>query len=703
MKRAVELISSNLTHAALTGSYSSSMTMKGSYIISGSDEYGGFLGPKPIIVFRPGEQSTAIPGAAVCVIPRNNRYDYVLLADNATAAVTRRIMLYTIDKDLWEMNWNGFITVNHSLIAGAKTIRGLRGNIYEHTTGTVAVSGATVTGTSTLFQTERISTGARIGFGSTNPTDITTWYDIATISSNTSLTISGDVTLSAGTSYVIEEMQVVIANTNATLANGGLFTVKGLNPSTFSSIGTTITEATTDLMRGVYFHTTGVAPAAQVANGLAIYDSSSYLSHQCYLMTGTTTAQIYSYNLRAPLTVTAAKSTGSFNWATAPSTTLTGTINQLNNSRNALPSHGPGSGSNDLYFATTTRVYRIPSSSIYSGSSVFIGSGDSMTENPPGGTSTAQLTSLQASIEYSSALDAFLIPTTYKTYITQYKTDGSQYDTSIGSNTLAIDPVSTPLDSIPHVNNSNSQFSVWVEDGLLYMVRNTATVTVNQGYVVPLLCDYRFALNTNQYIITQALNTSSATKLYRAYVLRPSMYGNQEYGTPPSPLIVEYRTSGISDNSGAWAILSQSGDLTGAAPGEQIQFRIRFKITGYTGVPSKFYGICVVYEDDSSVANYIPSVSNSSSTNRIFAWRLNEAFVTSVPNLDITLKNADTNSVVLSDDITNQSSGTFEYSTDGTAWSAWNATAANVVNRYIRYTATTLPDNISIYASLTLA
>lgn len=56
---------------------------------------------------------------------------------------------------------------------------------------------------------------------------------------------------------------------------------------------------------------------------------------------------------------------------------------------------------------------------------------------------------------------------------------------------------------------------------------------------------------------------------------------------------------------------------------------------------------------------------------------------------------------VLDDDITSSASGTWQYSNDGGAsWLSWSA-AADVVGNYIRYTATTLPSNITVRALLT--
>lgn len=180
---------------------------------------------------------------------------WIFSGSNATAAATRTVSLHEYDSTAHTITWKGFITLSGTTIAGVKTIRGLRSFVYEHTTGTVSTAGSstTITGDTTAFQTERIAVGARIGFGTTDPTAVVTWYEITAIASNTSLTISAPVNLAAGTSYVIEEIRIALDISNATLYNGGVHLIKGLNYGTFTSGGTTIIEAsTTDNVRASY-------------------------------------------------------------------------------------------------------------------------------------------------------------------------------------------------------------------------------------------------------------------------------------------------------------------------------------------------------------------------------------------------------------------------------------------------------------------
>lgn len=73
-------------------------------------------------------------------------------------------------------------------------------------TGTVAVAGTAVTGTGTAFQAANVTGGntMQIGFGSRNPASISTWYNISTVNSDSSLTLaSGAGTIGAGSAFVI--------------------------------------------------------------------------------------------------------------------------------------------------------------------------------------------------------------------------------------------------------------------------------------------------------------------------------------------------------------------------------------------------------------------------------------------------------------------------------------------------------------------
>lgn len=250
--------------------------------------------------------------------------DWIFLIENSTAAsASRRIFLYEFNKTNAVYTWKGFI--NATLVtATAHTIRGFRTLRYLHTTGTVSVSTTAVTGVGTKFQDEGIAVGARIGFGSNDPTTISTWYIISAISSETGITLSTSAgTIEVGTPYVIEELRFVVTTTNATVLNGGLFLVKGINYSDFINIGTIIPAATTvDNIKAVYWlsdsGTTGNAVTNISACGCTIQSEVNKGLHYAYVIdgTGSTFVNVFRYNLRATGVIASGKMTLSINYYT---------------------------------------------------------------------------------------------------------------------------------------------------------------------------------------------------------------------------------------------------------------------------------------------------------------------------------------------------------------------------------------------------
>lgn len=77
----------------------------------------------------------------------------------------------------------------------------------NYSTGTVAVSGTTVTGTAVYWMAgwDDQYTVMKIGFGSTDPDAITTWFDVESVDSLTQITLtSTGGTISAGASYCLK-------------------------------------------------------------------------------------------------------------------------------------------------------------------------------------------------------------------------------------------------------------------------------------------------------------------------------------------------------------------------------------------------------------------------------------------------------------------------------------------------------------------
>ena len=164
----------------------------------------------PIAVSRPMEASVAIPYSFPWAMrwseTATDQKDWIFQADIATAAATRRLGMWEYDRLTAVLNYVGFLTITFPGTSEAKTIRGLRMSYEKYSTGTVAASDTAVTGSGTAWQTNRCCVGNRIGFGSTDPNAITTWYEISAMASDTGITLATSAgTVTAGTPYVIED------------------------------------------------------------------------------------------------------------------------------------------------------------------------------------------------------------------------------------------------------------------------------------------------------------------------------------------------------------------------------------------------------------------------------------------------------------------------------------------------------------------
>ena len=661
----------------------------------------GFAGPMPLAIARPMEQSTAFSVAFPHVIAWSDNIDWVFLIENTTAGATRRVMLYEFYKDKAVFNWRGFVTLTYP-VATAHTSRALRVTRDLHTTGTVGVTGTAVTGTSTLFSTNRVAVGARIGFGSTDPTQITNWFEITAIGSDTSITLNRAVpaTLSAGTAYVIEEIRLISVTTNATTTNGGLFVAKGLNFNIFNMAGTTIPAATTvDNIRAVYFLGDAVTQTNIAGGGCALGPRTDFQNQIAYVPDGAASAlKFYTYNLRAALTLTAGRATNAM-LVTTGSATVTGTISQNNNGRYDTLNHGPGAGVASIYLVTTTRVIRCPVSLIQNGMTNFVA--DAMVEIPPGSANTFAASSTMTSIEIASNIDRMIIATTNnRSYVSRYNTVSAPMDHIFMADTRQLDQSTADGTTQPHLAFNAALHSLWSEGGILYVCRSTTSTTTNQLYAVPLGAHCTYAASTNQRIITPRIATPQAKRLLRAYANSRSYLGSIELGVPTEPYLMYARTAGISDNSGAWALLGPGGNISGLDASDYVQFMFEFKMIGTFCLPNRIYGVCVAYEADSILPDALEwNFADSNSSNGTIGFKQIASFGVSVPTLTIDYYRSDNNANVLTQSSTSTTNGSFEYWT-GSAWVA--GLGPNTITTRRRFVPTAgLPAGVDVYAKIT--
>ena len=74
-----------------------------------------------------------------------------------------------------------------------------------------------------------------------------------------------------------------------------------------------------------------------------------------------------------------------------------------------------------------------------------------------------------------------------------------------------------------------------------------------------------------------------------------------------------------------------------------------------------------------------------------------------MPTLQIELRDTDTGGLLLTDTTTASANGVWEKTTDGTTWGAYNTTDRTNSTTYIRYTPTSIADNIKVTPIITLA
>lgn len=716
MKAAVEQVfNGSLSQVAVGGAYDATKINRGKHtgqFSLGSGEVDKFIGPTPLGVANFGETSLAIPSPFVHPVKISDDLFWVFGADVATAAATRRVQLWTFVPSTATYTFIGAVILTFPTTT-AHTVRGIRAILENYTTGTVSVSGTAVTGSGSVWGTG-LSVGSRIGFGSTDPTQITTWYQISAIGSDTSITLSSSAgTISAGTPYVIQDLMLLQPTTNATAANGGLFVTKGLQFADFTNPATTIPSATTvDKIKAVYWLRDAATVTNTVIGGCAVQDRDNWTQQFTYCTDGAATSlKIYKYNFRAPLTLTAggATLTGSDIVITGAQT-VTGNISQTNNGRVATLNHGAGSGVASLYLFTVSRILRVPLASVTNGNTTFVA--DSMSEVPPGGTNTSLTSGASpfVSFDIAGSLDKLVIATaignTASLYITNYYTGGQQIDRraccSTGQLPSALRDTDSPI--FVHYIGGTIAPSIWVEDGFLFWCFSTTTATTSNAMVVyPLAADLDFQANVNNRIICPKITLGATpAKLYRALVNCAENIGDITMGITPDMYRLQVRTSGIDDNSGAWTDVPQHGDISGLGTASSIQFAFQFRTAGVMMLPARILSLALIYEtDDALPSQYRWNFGDFNATNGTFAW-VQAALFGATPGIHtINVYRADTNALVLTQASSGSTNGSFEYWT-GSAWTAGlGSDALNTRRRFVP--SASLPGGVDLYAKLTVA
>lgn len=659
---------------------------------------------------RPMEESTPFAVNQVYAHNHSSTVAYLFGVENSTtASASRRVHLWELNRHSGARSWKGFITMT-LLTATAHTVRNFTMDVKEESTGTVAVSGTAVTGTSTQFATNKVAIGARIGFGSTDPSAITTWYRITVRTSDTALTINSTAgTISAGTAYVIQEFRPVYTATNATTTNGGTHYGKGISIEDFTPAGTTIAVAvSTDDQKAMYWLKDASTQTNIVSAG-AVLDraSATPTSLDMYVLDLVSAGnyKVYKYNIRAALTVGTGASVSAWILTTG-NQAVTGTGSQNSNLCIANANHGLGSGVLSIYFVTTTRWYRAAVSNITSGNTSW--QSDVITEIPTGGTSTFAATGGLSTVEYIPSIDAFAIGTTSATgnfsYVTQYVSSGNQFQRQFGRDFKYQDQ-SLKDSGHPSIFSNQILPMAFTDAGgnRLYVCKQGTTALNNQIYIITVGADWDYAASADGRLISPEIATPNALKYYRIFANEVRYVGSAALGKPTEPYRIYARTANITtDATTGWTLIENTNDISAFAGASSIQFAIEFRTIGESCLPARVLGLNLSYEDNTSDSHFALSVAESSLASKQFAFWFAEAFGGTVPTLYVRLYNAVTGGLLDEDDSVTKA-GTWEKSTDGVTYSAYDSTDRANDTTYIRFTPASLADGVQVRAELTQA
>lgn len=659
---------------------------------------------------RPMEEST--PFAVTQIFAYNLSPDicYVFGVENLTTAVaTRRVHLWELNRKTGARSWKGYITMT-LLTATAHTCRNFTMDVKEESTGTVETTGTALTGTGTQFATNKVALGARIGFGSTDPADITQWYRISARASDTGLTLATSPgNIPAGTAYVIQEFRPVYTATNATTTNGGTHYGKGISIEDFIPAGTTIPVAvSTDDQKAMYWLKDAGTQTNIASAGVALErDTATPTSLNMYVLDLVSAGnyKVYKYNIRTALTVATGASVSAYTLQTG-NQAITGTGSQNANLCIATAGHGLGNGIKSLYFVTTTRFYRADVANITSGNTSW--QSDVIAELPPGGTSTFAVTSGLSTIEYMPSIDAFIIGTTSATgnfsYVTQYVSSGSQFQKMFGRD-FKYQEQSLKDNGHPTVFSNQILPLAFTDAGAnrIFACKQGTTAVNNHIFVMAFGADWDYALTSSGRLISPEIPTPNALKYYRIFANEVRYLGSSALGKPTEPYRIYARTANITtDETTGWTLIDNTQDLSGFAGASSIQFAIEFRTIGESCLPARILGLNLSYEDNTSDSHFALSVGESSLASKQFAFWFATAFGGTVPKLYIRLYDAVTGGLLDEDDSVTQA-GTWEKSTDGVTYSAYNSTDRANDTTYIRYTPASLADNIQVRAEITQA
>ena len=633
------------------------------------------------------------------IVFSNNMYEYVFDAFRLTRDIdvifqknnsnTHNIMFNFYDRRSHTYEQGGIVWFD--FMATGNMYIGDCNILFEKSyQGYVSVSGNTVTGYGTLFDSLRFSAGSRIGFGSTNYENITEWYEVASINSDTSITLVETVSKSYPNfcPYIIDEIQCIMSVywNQSPYDRGGLFIAKGLSLANIKFNTKVLMATNLDRQRALYRLTTpGTNQITYQPPGHGLRPKFSNTEQLIYILSEySNNYKIHVFNIRAPLTVVSGASTSAYRFATKTYD---------------IPN---GAGSMRYFCLPMGLSRNKPCLLANYGSSVFVIDIDDVKQDADlywkehcyarylGGGYYDSGNNIQNNIRYVPNLEMLLFSSRYSSLI-KFDTNAPQYEIQFGSYTGEY----TDYRNIEKKTVSYYQpgINYYPLDGLWYY-----GAQYKLG-IIPGESDFLFAEKTKSRIITQSINTSHISKFKKVLVSHPEYLGDINLGISPEFFKLYYRTDGINDDSGSWTYIDDTFDISAVKPKDQIQFMFEFRILGVYCTPTRIYGLSITYDVDEELPIE-------------FEWNLNDcdnstatigfeqtSLVTNLNHFNISFYQSSNDVKVFNASSTENISGNFQYF-NGSTWI--NGVGPNAVGTRRRFVSLHKLPSEDVYAKITL-
>lgn len=644
---------------------------------------GPCIGP-PLNRFMDVTTDSGITMAANNMVATENGRVFIL---GAEAGPLTPLILYTVDYTTGNYSYVGRVNINLPDTAATTTVyraikvvdTGTTGwKVFVVTTGSVVINGGAI-----VVNNLALSDFVPVGFPTipfATGTDQKACYflqdpaNLGALHSNSNIASAGAVLDKAGNKLYVHNgistlHQYYVFNTNSSLTWTSSAATGVASTDIISNAGhtfvngdqvvfTSLTGGTGLVVGTVYFVVNSVA-------GTSFQLSATTGGAAINFTTDITSAQIgRAFGI-----------TGSaFSYKTGNLPALTGTLLLSDSEDFATPAHTSNAGFDCAFFSTSTNLYLGKLSELTAGAVTWP---SLITVNILG--SPNQITT--ASVTYASwsnVLDRAVYSTGLVFVVKQFVNNSIDRIFG-GTNNKYFELLVSP--EVVEFQPATAITSMDLEQGWLVVTN----ITTGQRGVM--LADLRSdSLFSYSKVITKVIDTPDS--VLKFITTLDSLY---DY---TGSLTVSYRTSGFGSMIGGWINIPFAQDLSSYATADKIQFCIHFDTLALdTSIPAQLRELIFGYEDlEETSSHWELSVDDSDNGNpsRV-AFRLKQAFPSSVPTLYFRAKDLTGVDVVTPAHTTVANSSRFEYSSNnGVSWSPLG-TIPNTVGTLVRYTFSTSP------------